>query len=59
VRVLFANRSAGLHAHAEALLQNAERGLDPCRVALDALEIRQSHLISSMPEPLRFRRTFV
>ena len=57
--MLFADRLAGLHARAETLFQNAERSPDPRRVALHPLKVRQSHLDSSMPDPLRFRRTFI
>jgi hypothetical protein len=59
VGVLLADRMAGLQTRAETLLQNAERGLDPGRVALYPLKVRQSHLNSSMPDLLRFRRAFI
>jgi hypothetical protein len=57
--VLLPNRLPGLQARTETLFQDTERCLDPSLVALYPLKVRQSHLDSSMPDLLRFRRTFI
>ena len=43
VRVLLADRLAGLEALAEALLQDAEHGGDAVLVAFDGVQVAESH----------------